>query len=345
MHRAPLPARIAAFALALVLFVLTAGATLALADDYRSREVLPVGATVAGVDVSGLTRAQAVDLVSQQVADPLAAPLKITADGRAFTFDAGDAITVDVVGMVESAFAPRAVSALMPRVADRLLDRPRGASAEMTLTVDAVRVAEWVDEMASAVDTAAVDATVTVEVNKLMVEPSREGRVIDRAAAAAALHAALVAGSKDMTLPVTYHKPTVTEMDLGPAIIVDLSERRLYLYRNGDLEKKYGVAVGTPSHPTPRGDFKIVLKRYMPTWSNPGSAWAEGMPKTIAPGPSNPLGTRALNINSPGIRIHGTSADSSIGTAASHGCMRMHRWDIEDLYERVEVGTPVFIVR
>jgi lipoprotein-anchoring transpeptidase ErfK/SrfK len=69
------------------------------------------------------------------------------------------------------------------------------------------------------------------------------------------------------------------------------------------------------------------------------------MPATIGPGPNNPLGTRALNLNASGIRIHGTTANSSIGTAASHGCMRMHRWDIEDLYDRVEVGTPVLIVR
>jgi len=136
----------------------------------------------------------------------------------------------------------------------------------------------------------------------------------------------------------------VTEENLGPTILVDISERRLYLYDKGQLVKEYGVAVGTPGHPTPKGDFKITLKRYRPTWSNPGSAWAANMPASIPPGPSNPLGTRALNIDSPGIRIHGTSADGSIGTAASHGCMRMHRWDIEDLYERVEVGTPVVII-
>jgi len=89
-----------------------------------------------------------------------------------------------------------------------------------------------------------------------------------------------------------------------------------------------------------------VQKRYRPTWSNPApNGWGKGMPASIPPGPSNPLGTRALNLNASGIRIHGTNKDGSIGRAASHGCMRMHRWDIEDLYERVEVGTPVLIVR
>jgi lipoprotein-anchoring transpeptidase ErfK/SrfK len=68
------------------------------------------------------------------------------------------------------------------------------------------------------------------------------------------------------------------------------------------------------------------------------------MPRSIAPGPTNPLGTRALNLTAPSIRFHGTTNIGSIGTAASHGCMRMRRPDIEDLYERVEVGTKVFII-
>jgi L,D-transpeptidase ErfK/SrfK len=81
----------------------------------------------------------------------------------------------------------------------------------------------------------------------------------------------------------------------------------------------------------------------MPSWGNPGSAWAANMPAYIPPGPSNPLGTRALNLNASGIRIHGTTSDWSIGRAASHGCMRMHRWDVEELFDRVEIGTPVLI--
>lgn len=69
------------------------------------------------------------------------------------------------------------------------------------------------------------------------------------------------------------------------------------------------------------------------------------MPRFIPPGPNNPLGTRALNLNVSGIRIHGTPNVASIGTAASHGCVRMVRRDIEELYELVDVGTRVLIVR
>jgi lipoprotein-anchoring transpeptidase ErfK/SrfK len=345
MHRASLPVRIIALLSAIALFLLAGGGALAVADDYLAREILPQGSTVAGLDVSGLTRDQARALVEAQVAQPLAEPVTVTHAGQSFTLDAGSMIAVDVAGMVDTAFEPKAAAALPYRVVDRVLGRPTGGDAGVAIALDEEKIARWLDEVAASVDTTPSDATMTVEADKIVVVPSRTGETVDRAATTAALEDALTRGDKALSLVVSYTEPTVTEENLGTAILVDVSERQLYLYDKGALVKNYGVAVGAPGFSTPRGNFKIVLKRYMPTWSNPGSAWAAGMPSSIAPGPSNPLGTRALNLDAPGIRIHGTSKDSSIGTAASHGCMRMHRWDIEDLYERVEVGTPVFIVR
>ena len=97
-------------------------------------------------------------------------------------------------------------------------------------------------------------------------------------------------------------------------------------------------------YPTPQGHFAIVAKRINPTWVNPAKdTWGAGEPDFIPPGPDNPLGTRAMDLSAPGIRIHGTPADSSIGHYASHGCIRMHIWEAEDLFNRVEVGTPVII--
>ena len=345
MHRASLSVRIIALFGAIALFLLSGGGALAVADDYLNREVLSAGSTVAGLDVSGLTREQARELVEAEVAQPLVAPVTVRHAGRTFTLDAGSMISVDVAGMVDAAFEPKITAALPFRVADRVLGRASGGDADVVLALDAEGIARWLDEVAASVDTTSADASMTVEADKIVVVPSRVGETVDRSATTEALEAALAGGVKDVELAVTYTKPTVTEDTLGTAILVDISERRLYLYDKGALVKEYGVAVGAPGFPTPRGNFEIVLKRYRPTWSNPGSAWAAGMPASIPPGPSNPLGTRALNLDAPGIRIHGTSKDSSIGTAASHGCMRMHRWDIEDLYERVEVGTPVFIVR
>ncbi len=127
-------------------------------------------------------------------------------------------------------------------------------------------------------------------------------------------------------------------------IRIDLSERKLYLYDgDGQVVKTYRVAVGMPAHPTPTGEFRIITKVRNPIWNPPDSAWAAGM-GPVPPGPSNPLGTRWMGLNSPGIGIHGTPAPSTIGTAASHGCIRMKIPEAEDLFDRVYVGTPVAIV-
>jgi lipoprotein-anchoring transpeptidase ErfK/SrfK len=344
MHRASLPVRVVALACALALFILAGSGALAVADDFLVRDVLPEGSTIAGLDVSGMTRNEAREFVEAEVAAPLGEPLSVRHEGRTFTLDAGLMIEVDVAGMVEAAFEPR-LSALLPyRVVDRVMERPAGGNAEVAVTLDQELLQAWLAEVSRIVDTTPSDATMTVDAGKILVVPSQVGTTVDLEATKAALEEALVAGDKDVELAVVHTEPAVTEEDLDTAILVDVSERRLYLYDDGELVKQYGVAVGAPGFPTPKGNFQIVLKRFMPTWSNPGSAWASDMPKSIAPGPSNPLGTRALNLDAPGIRIHGTNKDSSIGTAASHGCMRMHRWDIEDLYDRVDVGTPVFIV-
>jgi lipoprotein-anchoring transpeptidase ErfK/SrfK len=104
----------------------------------------------------------------------------------------------------------------------------------------------------------------------------------------------------------------------------------------------FGVAIGMPGHETPTGSFHVVDKRKNPTWLPPDSPWAKGL-GPIPPGPGNPLGTRWIGTSAPGVGIHGTPADWSIGSAASHGCLRMHIPEVETLYEDVVVGMPVDI--
>lgn len=126
-------------------------------------------------------------------------------------------------------------------------------------------------------------------------------------------------------------------------IVVNLAERKLYYYANSSLQKVYSVAVGMPRWPTPTGSFQIVSKQVNPSWYNPGSSWAVSMPKRIGPGSNNPLGLRAMGINVPGIFIHGTSNYGSIGTAASHGCIRMRNSEVLDFFPLIDIGVPVAI--
>ncbi len=125
-------------------------------------------------------------------------------------------------------------------------------------------------------------------------------------------------------------------------IVVDLSDYRLTLYRDGKAFKTYSVAIGQAAYPTPTGEYSIVNKQVDPTWIPPDSPWAAGL-GPIPPGPGNPLGTRWIGTSAPAVGIHGTYADYSVGTAASHGCMRMHISEVEELYEYVNVGMPITI--
>ncbi len=133
-----------------------------------------------------------------------------------------------------------------------------------------------------------------------------------------------------------------TLAELGPKIVVSLGSFTLELIENGRTIKTYDIAHGQPAYPTPQGEFHVADMVENPTWLPPDSAWArEAQP--IAPGPNNPLGTRWIGLNSGVVGIHGTNDDGSIGSRASHGCIRMHIEDVEDLYGRVQMGTPVSI--
>lgn len=131
---------------------------------------------------------------------------------------------------------------------------------------------------------------------------------------------------------------------LSGQIVVDLGDLKLHFYRNGKLVKSYRIAAGQAAYPTPTGSYVVTSMLMNPTWYPPNSEWAKDS-KPIPPGVANPLGTRWIGTSAPAVGIHGTPDDASIGTYASHGCIRMHIWEVEDLFRRVVIGMPVIIQR
>ena len=116
---------------------------------------------------------------------------------------------------------------------------------------------------------------------------------------------------------------------------VDLSDRKLYLEQAGGVVRSYDVAVGKPEHPTPQGSFKVGRLVWNPRWVPPNSGWARGK-KPREPGdPNNPMGRVKLFFQEPDYYIHGTNAEESLGSAASHGCVRMRNADVIDLAQIV----------
>jgi lipoprotein-anchoring transpeptidase ErfK/SrfK len=151
--------------------------------------------------------------------------------------------------------------------------------------------------------------------------------------------------------PVTGDKPaqTTPEATTTPAdtftpkadeihLLLKLGERRVYVYRGQKLLNKYPVAVGKKKWETPQGDWKVELMLKNPGWTN----FKTG--EQLAPGPDNPLGERWIGFWNDGkdeIGFHGTTNLSSIGKAASHGCVRMSNRNVKEMYRLVKVGTVV----
>ncbi len=129
---------------------------------------------------------------------------------------------------------------------------------------------------------------------------------------------------------------------LPARVAVDRSDHTLTLTRGGIRVKTYTVAVGQPRYPTPTGALSVGRKERHPAWNPPNAPWAAEL-STVPPGPGNPLGTRWIGLSIPTIGIHGTYATESLGTSASHGCIRMSIADVEELFEQLEIGTPVRI--
>jgi lipoprotein-anchoring transpeptidase ErfK/SrfK len=208
------------------------------------------------------------------------------------------------------------------------------------------RVAGVVGRLARRFDRAAVDSTVIgATENGPEFSPAKAGLAVDRRTMASALTQVLRDGTRaPLTLLTHPVAPRLTPGTFGYVIVITRGANTLRLYRGRALVRTFRVATGQAIYPTPAGIWRIVDKQRNPWWYPPTyDEWAKGL-KPVPPGPSNPLGTRWMGLNAPGVGIHGTDAPTSIGYSASHGCVRMQVPEAEWLFERVTVGTPVVIL-
>ena len=306
---------------------------------------LPAHTVVGGVDVSGLHMAAALARVDSAVTARLDRPVVVRASGHTFRTTARDlGVTADVAKAVDLAFSEAAHrGTLVSRAWHSVFGGGAAPQVAVPMT-DPVpaRLNAFVGRIHDTEYVAAVDAAAEPAGAGLKFIPSATGHAVSRHAAQRAVLASLADG-RVHTMRVHTVQPTVQDATFDTAILVHVNENKLYVYKHHKLVRTFPVATGTTQYPTPIGSFTVTLKRYMPTWYNPHSAWSIDEPETIPPGPSNPLGLRALNLSAPGIRIHGSPADYSIGYNASHGCIRMHNSDVIQLYPLIPTGTPVVI--
>jgi lipoprotein-anchoring transpeptidase ErfK/SrfK len=332
--------------ISIVLVVLVAGGAFAgyTYDRAQSASILP-GVRIQGIDVGGMSRAAAERALAPTAQQTLHRSIQVDAGSKHWQMTAealGASVNVDAA--VDQALSVSSSYNWPTRVYHRLLGRPVSRSIPLPVSYDPSVVSQFAQRVAKTVSLASQDATFDFVDGELVIHHSRKGRVVHQKGATRTLMSALTSEAPSVSIRVSRTKPKVTDKSIGKVIVIRLSQERLYLYDGLKLERTYPVATGQPAYPTPTGRFEVITKEVNPTWVNPArDTWGASEPAEIAPGPGNPLGTRAMALSAPGILIHGTPDDSSIGTAASHGCIRMHMYDVEALFPLVPVGTPVII--
>jgi hypothetical protein len=313
-----------------LLLPLAALAALVVAAPAGAQDpVVAAGVTVAGVDLSGMTSAQATAALQAFAAEPLTLKLK------------AQTLAVPASTLGGKARVARAVIAA--------LAAPAGTALRLEVAVTDWRLTAWIKRRATLFDRKPVSTRARLVGVVPRLTAARTGRVLVRRHARVRLLGAIRNHRRDtVLLPVNTIRPAVTPARFGPAVVIRRGSKRLTLFRGsgpGPMRAvaSFPIATGMAAYPTPLGSFRIVTKQRNPWWYPPSAGWASGA-KPIPPGPGNPLGTRWMGLNVGAVGIHGTPDAASIGYSASHGCIRMRIPSAEWLFERVRIGTPVFIV-
>ena len=303
-------------------------------------ERIAAGITVAGQDVSGLTVEEAAARLQQVYGKPLeSGPVTVRAAGLTWTLTPARArVRFDA-----------------PASAKRALDRgrsARGAPLDVPLAVEYSkrRVERFAGRIDRRLRREPRDAQLRVSISSVRVTRSRRGRDIDGRRLARKIGQALrdprISRIFEPTLLRPKPKVTAGEMRRRARTVITIQQATftLRLLKNSTVVRSYKVAVGQADYPTPNGLFAVQSKQVNPVWSVPNSPWAGELAGTTVSGGSaaNPLRARWIGIAG-GVGIHGTGQSDSIGTRASHGCIRMHVPDVIELFDRVSLGTPVLI--
>jgi lipoprotein-anchoring transpeptidase ErfK/SrfK len=337
--------------LAVVAVALSAGGAYAYFWDASRADVIARGVTIAGVDVGGLAVNDARAAVEADLASRLHKPLHVTYEGRDFTLRPSHAgVRVDVARMVESALLASREGGLAHRVVRDLRGETVDISIPLVAGVRQARVSAFVARVAHAVDRSPRNARVVPKplATGLRVVPSVAGLAVQQPKLERALTKALLGlGGDTVPVPTRAVAPKVWTSTLGRRygtyVLVSRETFTLRLYKNLKLVKTYPIAVGMAGLETPAGEYTIDDKQIDPWWHVPNSPWAGSLAgKVIPPGPADPIKARWMGFYN-GAGIHGTAEDWSIGSAASHGCIRMHIWDVEDLYDRVPLHAPIYV--
>lgn len=333
--------------LAVVVLLLVGGAY---AYDSSQKDKIADGVTIAGVDVGGMDEAEAAAAVRRQLLKPLQHSLEVSFAGQSWTLSGAELkLRANVDRAVEEALEDSQSGGFPGRLVRYVSggEVDENVSADVSYSKPAIN--RFVRKVAEEVNREPRDAGVEPTPDSLEVVSGKPGRKLRDNLLEKELTAAVLSAKAPHTVVARVHsvKPAVTRSEVAARypsyLTLDRGTFTLRLWKHLKLAKSYTVAVGMEGLETPEGLYEIQSKEENPVWHVPNSAWAGSLAgETIPPGPENPIKARWMGIFE-GAGIHGTEETESLGTAGSHGCIRMAIPDVEELYPQVEVGTPVYI--
>jgi lipoprotein-anchoring transpeptidase ErfK/SrfK len=305
-------------------------------------QVIAPGVKAGGVDLGGQTVESAATNLDLALRPQLERPIDVVVGGESFRLDALTAkVRFDPLVTAKRAYyAGRDAGPARPPV----IEVPLAYSWSKRATR---AFAAGIDKKVSR---APREASVKITLRRMVIRRGKNGRTINEVSLARRLDATFADQARPRALRARFRpdRPTTTTAKLrrqyGTVITVDRTNLKLRLFKRLRISKTYGIAIGAAGFDTPSGQFRIQSKQVNPAWHVPNSDWAGGLQGQTIPGgaPNNPLKARWLGVNG-SVGIHGTAEEWSIGTRASHGCIRMRVSDVIDLYPRVPMGTPVLI--
>jgi lipoprotein-anchoring transpeptidase ErfK/SrfK len=337
-------------AVAVALGVLFAAAVAAVVLDSQAKATVADGVSVSGVPVGGLTPAQARAKLRRELLEPLGAPVVVHHGTKTWRLSAEKArISANIGAMVDAAMARSRRGSMLGRAWRQITGGQVTADLPMKVAFSHTAVRRLVSRVEDSVNRAPRDASLSYAAAGVSKVQGQTGLAVRAEQLEDQILGAMgrAGAARTFVAHTRRIQPKVTSGQLAkrfPAvIIIDRAAFTLRLFKGLRLARTYPIAVGRQGLETPAGLYDIQSMQVNPSWHVPNSPWAGTLAgRVIPPGPDDPIKARWMGFNG-GAGIHGTAEDGSIGTAASHGCIRMHIPDVVDLYKQVTVGAPVYV--
>jgi lipoprotein-anchoring transpeptidase ErfK/SrfK len=336
------------FALIAALLLVVAVVAGAYMYDHAQEGKIAEGVTIDGIAVGGMGASEAEAAVRKHLLAPLDHPIKASYRDQSWKLSPQALkVRADVHGAVDEALAVSREGDIFTRLGRYLGGDELDVQISADVDYSDSAINKFVRKVADDLEREPRDASVSPGGAELEVVASQAGRKLRDVRFTKDLHAAVTGGARTVSAHVHKTEPEVTTAEVADRypsyLTLDRGSYTLRLWKGLDLARTYTVAVGQEGLETPEGLYEIQAKEENPIWYVPESEWAGDLAgQTIPPGPSNPIKARWMAIYE-GAGIHGTEETASLGSAASHGCVRMAIPDVEELYDEVEVGTPIFI--